>query len=414
MLRRLRRRGRDLRRPARTQRRTAQHHLDGVDVDHRRLLPLRLRDHDRPALRLHDADRLRRRRAHRRVLDRLHGRRQGGAALLRLHGAVRLLDAPARPGRQPAAPARRLGHGRPLVVPADRVLARAAERDRCREEGVRHERDRRRDDGARALPADPEGGVGRVLRPRRRLQLDGRDPRCARPARRRGREVGAAAAADMAARRDGGPDAGQRAHPRGDDGDRRRLPDRAHALDLRVGPARRRSRRRARRGHPARRGPHRARPGRHQARDRVLDDVADRLHVPRRRPRRIRERDVPPDDARVLQGAAVHGRGHRHPRSRRRAGHPQDGRPSAADAPHVPGVPDRLARARRHLPVRRLLLEGPDPCGCAGQRCLRLRPLGRRPGRHVPHGPLHVPAALPRLLGRAEPVRARALPCAEA
>ena len=32
----------------------------------------------------------------------------------------------------------------------------------------------------------------------------------------------------------------------------------------------------------ARRGAHRARAGRHQARDRVLDDVADRLHVPRR------------------------------------------------------------------------------------------------------------------------------------
>ena len=94
----------------------------------------------------------------RRLLDRLHGRRRRGAPLLRVHGAVRLLDAAARPGREPAAPARRLGHGRPLVLPADRLLARAAERDRGREEGVRHERDRRRDDGARALPADPAHG----------------------------------------------------------------------------------------------------------------------------------------------------------------------------------------------------------------------------------------------------------------
>ena len=31
------------------------------------------------------------------------------------------------------------------------------ERDRCRQEGVRHECDRRRDDGAGVLPADPEG-----------------------------------------------------------------------------------------------------------------------------------------------------------------------------------------------------------------------------------------------------------------
>ena len=60
----------------------------------------------------------------------------------------------------------------------------------------------------------------------------------------------------------------------------------------------------------------RARPGRHQARDRLLDDVADRLHVPRRRARRVRELDVPPDDARLLQGAALPRRRHRHPRAR--------------------------------------------------------------------------------------------------
>ena len=41
------------------------------------------------------------------------------------------------------------------------------------------------------------------------------------------REVGADPAAHVAARRDGRPDAGQRPDPRGDDGHRRRLPDRA-------------------------------------------------------------------------------------------------------------------------------------------------------------------------------------------
>ena len=85
-----------------------------------------------------------------------------------------------------------------------------------------------------------------------------------------------------------------------------------------------------------------------------------------------------------------------------------------ADAAHVLGVPDRLARARRHLPVRR-----------ASSRRTRSSPrrwthgaygyvlwvVGAR--RHVPDGPLHVPAALHRLLGRAERVRARALPRAE-
>ena len=135
-----------------------------------------------------------------------------------------------------------------------------------------------------------EGELARVRHPRRRVQLDDGEPRRARPARRRGREVGAAPAADVASGRDGGPDAGQRAHPRGDDGDRRRLPDRPHARDLRAGADDRRPRRRARRGDAARRRPDRARAGRHQARDRLLDDVADRLHVPRRRHRLVRER----------------------------------------------------------------------------------------------------------------------------
>ena len=50
--------------------------------------------------------------------------------------------------------------------------------------------------------------------------------------------------------RDGGTDAGQRADPRGDDGHRRRLPDRPHAPAVRTGAGgagRRRDRRRARR-----------------------------------------------------------------------------------------------------------------------------------------------------------------------
>ena len=86
---------------------------------------------------------------------------------------------------------------------------------------------------------------------------------------------------------------------------------------------------RARRRDDPPRGPDRARADGHQARDRVLDDVADRLHVPRRGPRRLRERDVPPDDARLLQGAALPGGRDRDPRAHRRAGPPQDGR--AAD-----------------------------------------------------------------------------------
>ena len=76
----------------------------------------------------------------------------------------------------------------------------------------------------------------------------------ARAARRRGREVGAAAAADLASGRDGGPDAGQRPHPRGDHGHGRRLPDRPHEPAVRGGAARPGARGRARRrDDPARR-----------------------------------------------------------------------------------------------------------------------------------------------------------------
>ena len=70
-----------------------------------------------------------------------------------------------------------------------------------------------------------------------RVQLRRVDDRRDLPAAdgRRVRQVGAGAAPHLAARRDGGPDAGQRADPRGDDGHRRRLPDRALVPALRAG-----------------------------------------------------------------------------------------------------------------------------------------------------------------------------------
>ena len=77
-------------------------------------------------------------------------------------------------------------------------------------------------------------------------------------------------------------------------------------------------------------------------------------------PGRVPERDVPPDDARVLQGAALPRRRPRDPRARRRAGHPQARGHRQADAADEAGVPGRLARARRHPAVRGLLLEGLD------------------------------------------------------
>ena len=69
----------------------------------------------------------------------------------------------------------------------------------------------------------------------RRALVEHREPRRARPARRRGRQVRPAAPAHVAPGRDGRPDARLRPDPRRDDGDRRRLPDRAHAPDLRGG-----------------------------------------------------------------------------------------------------------------------------------------------------------------------------------
>ncbi len=238
----------------------------------------------RPAEHDDDAHRQRRRRADRPLLDRLHGRRPRGTPLFRVHRVLRLLDAHARRGREPADASRRLGARRPLVVPADRLLARAAERGAGGEEGVRDERVRRRDDGARALHPHRALSLALVRRARRlRTLVEHRQPRRARPARRRRGEVGADPAPDVAARRDGRPDAGQRPHPRGHDGHRGRLPHRAHAPHLRAGTDDRADRGRHRRAHASRRRADRARPDGHQARDRVLDDVADRLHVPRRR-----------------------------------------------------------------------------------------------------------------------------------
>ena len=74
-------------------------------------------------------------------------------------------------GGQLPAPARRLGVGRPRLVPADRLLARAAGGGRGGE-GVRDERRGRRDDGAGALRdhlADGHARVRRLVRPRGEL-----------------------------------------------------------------------------------------------------------------------------------------------------------------------------------------------------------------------------------------------------
>ncbi len=70
---------------------------------------------------------------------------------------------------------------------------------------------------------------------------------------------------------------------------------------------------------------------RHQAGDRLFDLLAARLHVLRRRRLGLFGGDVPPDDPRLLQGAAVPRRRRGDPRHAPRAGHAQDGRPAGQD-----------------------------------------------------------------------------------
>ena len=189
----------------------------------------------------------------------------------------------------------------------------------------------------------------------------------AAPAARRVRQVRPVPAAGLAARRHGGPDPGLGPHPRGDDGHRRRLPDRAvePALRPRAGrPARRHDRRR---DHAADRRDHRLRLRRHQEGPRLLHGQPDRLHDAgrRARPGRLRRGAGPPARPRLLQGGPV---------PRGRLGDARDGRrdrhapvrrppaPHAGDVldvhPRLPG-PDRLP-----VPVG-LLHEGPHHRGRA-------------------------------------------------
>ncbi len=85
----------------------------------------------RPAVGGDDPGRHRHRRADPPLLHRLHARRAGVLALLRVPEPVHLRDADAGARRQPAAHVRRLGGRRPLLVRADRLLVQGA-RERAR------------------------------------------------------------------------------------------------------------------------------------------------------------------------------------------------------------------------------------------------------------------------------------------
>ena len=155
---------------------------------------------------------------------------------------------------------------------------------------------------------------------------------------------------------------------------------------------------------------------RHQARPRVLDGVAAGIHVHRDGGRRLLGRRVPPDDARVLQGAALPGQRLRDSRHGRRAGHAQDGRAEEIPAGHLRHDVDRHARDRGYSAVRRVLQQGRDPVPRVSVEQVHLGP-GRGVGAddrvlHVPADGDDVLGHLPRPRvgsGRARRARARRL-----
>ena len=138
-------------------------------------------------------------------------------------------------------PDRRLGVRRRGVLPADLVLVPARDGDAA-------PASRRSSSTSSATSASCSGRTSSSSRSARstssarsrragRVRAQRRRPRRRLPAaaRRRVREVRAGPAAHLAPGRDGGPDAGLRPDPRRHDGDRGRLPDRAHAPVLRAG-----------------------------------------------------------------------------------------------------------------------------------------------------------------------------------
>ena len=203
------------------------------------------------------------------------------------------------------------------------------------------------------------------------------------------RQERAAAAVPLAARRDGGPDTRVGAHPRGDDGDRWRVPPHPHQPGdpgvVRLGADHDRL---GRWPHRPVRGDDRTGTERHQEGAGLLDRVADRLHDARRRQRCVRGGHLPHGDARRLQGAAVPRRRVGDPRHARGAGHALHGRPAQVHADHRGDVHRRLAGDRRRAAVLGLLVEGRDPAVHARRQH---SPVRRRDHHRGADGVLHDP-----------------------
>ena len=155
-----------------------------------------------------------------------------------------------------------------------------------------------------------------------------------------------------------------------------------------------------RRRHDHHRGGARVRATRHQEGARVLDHQPARLHGDGAGRRGLGGGDLPPVHARVLQVTPLPrgGVGQRVRVASQLRHEGRHGRPAQVHADHVHDVRHRLARAGRHLPARRVLVEGRDP---RHRRADRLRRLPvRRPDRSVPDRGLHDPLRVPDVLRR--------------
>ncbi|KAF1858536.1 hypothetical protein Lal_00015053 [Lupinus albus] len=209
--------------------------------------------------------------------------------LLLVHLAVHVLDADAGHVQQLPAAVLRLGSGGPGLVPADRLLVHASDRDLREHEGVPREPRRRLRLHPRHRPAAGRhrhdelrrdvraiGAPGRPDRARHRLAAA--DGRLHLPVHRRDGQVGAVPAARVAAGLDGRPDPDLGTDPRRDDGYRRHLHGVAHVAAVRTVGYGTVVHRRHRLDHRAVHGLPGHHPERHQARRRIFHAVAAGLH----------------------------------------------------------------------------------------------------------------------------------------
>ncbi len=277
--------------------------------------------------------------------------------LFRLHEPVRRLHAHAGAGGQPAAPLSRLGRRRAVQLPAHRLLVQDPANVRA---AMKAFIVTRIGDTALAIGLfllfNAAGHAANAASCMQAAPSSGRRARRWRrrggaAAGRRGGQIRATAAADLAARCHGRPHAGERADPCRHHGHRRRLPHRAHACALQTGAA----------GAVAvavigaatllLAALQRAGAERYQAHARLLHHEPDRLYVPGAGRGRLVGRDLPLHDACLLQSAALPGRRGRHPQRARRARHLPHGRLREGAAARLLDLPHRRAARSPSLPL---------------------------------------------------------------